>query len=87
MPDPLSFYVAPLDSGKEKRWGFQGHENFSSSSVIKHGCSNFVQMKTHYTFDVELELLASGPVIHTWEGIVQATPKVIRFDRARGIFF
>jgi hypothetical protein len=46
-----------------------------------------MQMKMNYTFDTEMDLLASGPVIHTWEGIVQATPKEIRFDRARGEFY
>jgi len=44
-------------------------------------------MKINYTFDTEMDLLASGPVIHTWEGIFQATPKEIRFDRARGEFY
>jgi len=31
-----------------------------------------------------VDLLASGPVIHSWEGIVQATPTEIRYDRATG---
>jgi len=53
----------------------------------QHGYSDFMQMKVNYTFDTEMDLLASGPVIHTWEGIVQATPKEIRFDRARGDFY
>jgi hypothetical protein len=53
----------------------------------QHGYSDFMQMKVNYTFETEMDLLASGPVIHTWEGIVQATPKEIRFDRARGEFY
>ena len=53
----------------------------------QHGFADFKQMKTNYAFDTEMELLASGPVIHTWEGIVQATPKEIRFDRATGEFY
>jgi hypothetical protein len=53
----------------------------------QHGYSDFMQMKINYTFDTEMDLLASGPVIHTWEGIVHATPKEIRFDRVRGEFY
>ena len=39
-----------------------------------------------HEFDSEMDLLASGPVIHTWEGIVSATPSAISFDRASGDF-
>jgi hypothetical protein len=53
----------------------------------QNGYADFLQMKLNYQFDTELELLASGPVIHTWEGIVQATPKEIRFNRDTGEFF
>ena len=53
----------------------------------QHGYSDFIQMKHNYEFDSEMDLLASGPVIHTWEGIVQATPKEIKFDRETGDFY
>ncbi len=53
----------------------------------QHGYSDFMQMKLNYQFDTEMDLLASGPVIHTWEGIVQATPKEIHFNRAAGEFY
>jgi hypothetical protein len=53
----------------------------------QNGYADFMQMKLAYQFDSEMDLLASGPVIHTWEGIVQATPKEIRFDRHTGEFF
>ncbi len=53
----------------------------------QHGYSDFMQMKLNYEFDTEMDLLASGPVIHTWEGVVQATPTEIQFDRASGEFF
>lgn len=43
-------------------------------------------MKKKYAFDTEMDLLASGPVIHSWEGIVNARPKEIHFDRAKGEF-
>lgn len=53
----------------------------------QNGYADFLQMNLAYKFDTEMDLLASGPVIHTWEGIVQATPKEIRFDRQKGEFF
>lgn len=53
----------------------------------QNGYSDFMQMKMAYRFDSEIDLLASGPVIHTWEGIVHSVPKEIRFDRSKGEFF
>ncbi|MDA8213055.1 MAG: XylR N-terminal domain-containing protein [Clostridia bacterium] len=53
----------------------------------QHGYSDFMQMKINYQFETEMDLLASGPVIHTWEGIVQATPNELRFNRATGEFY
>jgi rsbT co-antagonist protein RsbR len=52
-----------------------------------HGFNDFMEMKKRYTFDSEMDLLASGPVIHSWEGIVSARPKEIRFDRKTGEFY
>ncbi|MFZ5433907.1 MAG: XylR N-terminal domain-containing protein [Calditrichota bacterium] len=51
------------------------------------GFHDFLQMKLNYEFDSEIDLLAAGPVIHTWEGIVKAVPKEIRFDSKTGEFF
>lgn len=53
----------------------------------QHGFSDFLQIKTNYEFDSEMDQLASGPVIHTWEGIVQATPTEIRFNKTTGEFY
>ncbi len=53
----------------------------------ENGFTDFMQMKVGYEFDSEMDLLASGPVIHTWEGIVQATPKELEFDRDTGHFY
>lgn len=52
-----------------------------------HGISDFSQMKKKYTFDTEMDLLASGPVIHSWEGLVSAKPTEIRFNRDKGEFY
>lgn len=51
------------------------------------GYADFQQMKRNYEFDNELELLASGPIIHTWEGIVHAKPTSIKMDRNTGEFY
>jgi hypothetical protein len=53
----------------------------------QNGYSDFMQMKLAYKFDSEMDLLASGPVMHAWEGIVHATPKEARIDRKRGEFY
>lgn len=49
----------------------------------QHGYADFMQMELNYKFDSEIDLLASGPVIHTWEGVVQATPKELKIDRKK----
>lgn len=53
----------------------------------QNGYADFMQMKLAYQFDSEMDLLASGPVIHTWEGVVHAAPTEIRFDRHTGEFY
>jgi hypothetical protein len=55
---------------------------------FQNGYSDFIQMKLAYKFENDMELLASGPVIHTWEGIVHANPKEIEFNKEKGeIYF
>ena len=53
----------------------------------QHGFGDFMQMKQNYKFDNEMDLQASGPVIHSWEGLVQATPRRISFNRNSGDFY
>lgn len=67
--------------------GVEKARNLFLKFGFQNGYADFMQMKLNYEFDSEMDLLASGPVIHTWEGIVQATPKEIRFDRDTGEFF
>lgn len=50
------------------------------------GSEDHKTLSSLYTWDTEIDELASGPVIHTWEGIVRAEPKLIEFDRATGHF-
>ncbi|OPY72725.1 MAG: Activator of aromatic catabolism [Syntrophorhabdus sp. PtaU1.Bin050] len=53
----------------------------------QNGYADFLQMKVFYKFDSEMDLLVSGPVIHTWEGIVQASPKELTFNREKRTFY
>jgi hypothetical protein len=53
----------------------------------QNGYADFMQMKINYKFDTEMDLFASGPVLHTWEGIVHATAKEFRCDRENGEFY
>lgn len=67
--------------------GFDQARDFFLRFGFQNGYADFLQMKINYEFESEMELLASGPVIHTWEGIVHAAPKEIRFDRETGDFY
>lgn len=70
-----------------KELGWEKARNLFFKFGYQHGFADFLQMKTNYEFDSEMDLLASGPVIHTWEGIVHAAPKEIRFNREKGEFY
>lgn len=50
------------------------------------GSEDHKALKSAYPWDSEMDELASGPVLHTWEGIVKATPTAIEFDRKSGHF-
>lgn len=39
-----------------------------------------------YEWDTDMDKLSSGPVLHTWEGIVRAKPTHIDYDRDSGRF-
>ncbi len=56
---------------------------------FQNGYADFLQMKEAHgnEFETEMDLLASGPVIHSWEGIVNATPTEIKFNRETGEFY
>lgn len=50
------------------------------------GTGDHKMLSTLYKWDSEIDELASGPVIHTWEGLVKAEPTKIDFDRKTGHF-
>ena len=70
-----------------KQLGIPKARKFFLEFSFRHGYADFLQMKINYTFDTEMDLLAAGPVIHTWEGIVHAQPKEMRYDRKTGEFY
>lgn len=51
------------------------------------GFADLLQLRANYTFDTEHDLLAAGPVMHTWEGVVKAIPQELRFNRETGDFY
>lgn len=67
--------------------GFEQARTFFLKLGYQNGYADCLQMKINYEFDSEMDHMASGPVIHSWEGIVHAAPTELRFDRAKGEFF
>lgn len=76
-----------LRNNLQTELGWEKARSFFLRFGYGQGYSDFQQMKSKFTFDTEMDLLASGPVIHTWEGIVSARPTEVRFDRKTGDFF
>lgn len=66
--------------------GWEQTQAFFLRLGFQHGYADFLQVKLNYDFEDEQELLASGPVIHTWEGLVKAVPGEISYDRDKGTF-
>ncbi len=67
--------------------GFEAARKIFLRFGFQNGYADFMQMKINYTFDSEMDLLTSGPVIHTWEGIVHAKPLEIKIDKEKDEFF
>jgi predicted hydrocarbon binding protein len=79
--------IGVLRQNMIEMYGEENARTFFLRFGYQSGYADCMRLKVNYTFDQEVELLAAGPVIHTWEGIVQATPKEIRYDRQKGEFF
>lgn len=50
------------------------------------GYGDFQSFNRRFDWDSDLDRIAAGPVLHTWEGIVRADPTLLEFDRATGHF-
>lgn len=72
-----------------KNMGFNKAMEVFMQSGFEHGYSDFLAMEAKYgkEFANEIELFASGPVIHSWEGLVHARPSSIEADRTAGKFY
>lgn len=51
------------------------------------GYTDFMQIKTNYNFDDEIELYKTGTVLHCWKGIVKVVMGEFYFNRENGEFF
>ncbi len=74
--------------GMIEKLGLEATSQIFIQSGFEHGFSDFIAMKAVYgdKFDSEVDLFASGPVIHSWEGLVNAQPTKIEIDRKSGHF-
>ncbi len=70
-----------------KMIGWEKAREFFVRFNYQNGYEECLNMKNNYTFDNDMEWLAAGPTLHTWRGIVKATPKEIRFNKKTGEFF
>jgi len=50
------------------------------------GKGDFGALNAAYEWDTEMDRMACGPSLHTWEGIVHVEPTSLEFDRAAGRF-
>ncbi|MBT9554680.1 MAG: XylR N-terminal domain-containing protein [Myxococcales bacterium] len=50
------------------------------------GCGDYADVVGSRDWDTDADRLASGPVMHMWEGIVHVEPTRIEFDREAGHF-
>ncbi|RMH72318.1 MAG: STAS domain-containing protein [Gemmatimonadetes bacterium] len=51
------------------------------------GHGDFGVLSTLYDWDTDADRLACGPIMHTWEGIVQVEPVQMEFDLGSGHFY
>jgi anti-anti-sigma regulatory factor len=50
------------------------------------GYGDYQSLNHMYKWDTEIDQMSSGPVMHTWEGIVLAEPTKLEYDRGTGDF-
>ena len=50
------------------------------------GQGDYQALTTMFDWDTDDDRIASGPALHTWEGIVLAKAEHLRYDRAEGTF-
>jgi anti-anti-sigma regulatory factor len=50
------------------------------------GSGDYRAVAKMFDWDTDTDLLASGPVMHAWEGIVLSKPELLQYDREKGSF-
>lgn len=51
------------------------------------GNSDYKTLQELYDWDTPIDRIASGPALHSWEGIVAAAPTALDFDFDKGTFY
>lgn len=59
---------------------------FQTQFGYRCGQSDYKVVSAMHTWDSDLDRLASGPVMHSWEGVVHAEPHEVDYDRTTGHF-
>lgn len=70
-----------------ERLGMEQARNLYLRFGYQQGFADFMNVKSSYQFESELELLRFGPFVQTWEGVVKAIPDEVRYDRSSGDFY
>ncbi len=66
--------------------GINQARNFFLKFGYQSGYADFLQTKVYFEFDNVNELLITGPMLHTWEGIVKAIPEKTIIDKENDKF-
>jgi len=67
-----------------ERLGQEMTQSVLSQFGYRCGRGDYHMISTLFDWDTETDRLAAGPVMHSWEGIVLATPQHLEYDRAAG---
>lgn len=67
-------------------FGFDYTSALFSQFGFQCGSDDYVSIAEKGDWDSDIDRIASGPVIHMWEGIVHVQPTKIEFDRSIGQF-
>ena len=62
-----------------------------SRSILTHfghqcGRGDYATLSANYEWDSDADVMAAGPALHAWEGIVHVEPLLLEFDRQAGTF-
>lgn len=67
-----------------ERMGREMTHSLLSQFGYRCGQGDYDMLMNLFDWDSDMDRIAAGPVIHSWEGIVSAAPEQLGFDRAQG---